>query len=172
MDVLVIGLGNVLLEDEGIGVRAVEELQRRYRLPENVEVIDGGTSAMDLLRPLEGRERVIIADAVKTGDVPGTLVRIAHEDVPRFFQTRISPHQLGLSDLLALLAVTDKAPGELSIIGMVPASMQTRIGLSEVVAPRLDAMVEALAAELRNCGIEPQAIRPDGEGYWANATQE
>lgn len=171
MDILVIGLGNVLLEDEGIGVRAVEALQQRYQLPESVEVIDGGTSAMDLLRPLEGRERVIIADAVKTGDPAGTLVRIPNDEVPKFFQTKISPHQLGLSDLLALLTVTDRAPRELSIIGMVPAGMATRVGLTDTVADQLDEMVEMLAEEIRSLGIE-LTPRQGEVGCWEKAAQE
>ena len=171
MSVVVIGLGNVLLSDEGLGVRAVELLEQRYSLPESVELIDGGTSAIDLLNPLSNNEHVIIADSVKTGAPPCTLVRLADDEVPKFFQTKISPHQIGLSDLLALLTVQGQAPKKITIIGMVPESLKTHIGLSDGINAKMDEMVELLADELRSLGI---AIKPrqDGvRGFWAEAGQ-
>lgn len=172
MSVVVIGLGNVLLSDEGLGVRAVELLEERYLLPESVEVIDGGTSAMDLLNPLSNSAQVIIADAVKTGAPPCTLVRLADEDVPRFFQTKISPHQLGLSDLLALLTVQGEAPEKITIIGMVPESLRTNVGLTDGVNAKMDEMVQMLVDELGSLGIEPK-LRQDGiQGFWAEAGQK
>ncbi len=169
MSVVVIGLGNVLLSDEGLGIRAIELLEQRYRLPPEVEVIDGGTSAMDLLNPLSNNEHVIIADSVKTGAAPCTLVRLADEEVPKFFQTKISPHQIGLSDLLALLTVQGQAPSNITIIGMVPQSLETHIGLTQEVNAKMDEMVEMLVKELKTLGI-PVQERQDGEqGFWMEA---
>ncbi len=171
MSVVVIGLGNVLLSDEGLGVRAVELLEQRYHLPESVELIDGGTSAMDLLNPLSNNEQVIIADSVKTGAPPCTLVRLADEAVPKFFQTKISPHQIGLSDLLALLTVQGQAPKRITIIGMVPESLKTHIGLTDGVSAKMDEMVELLADELRSLGIEVKPRQDGTRGFWAEAGQ-
>lgn len=171
MSVVVIGLGNVLLSDEGLGVRAVERLQQRYLLPETVEVIDGGTSAMDLLNPLSNNDNVIIADSVKTGAAPCTLVRLADDEVPKFFQTKISPHQIGLSDLLALLTVQGQAPQKITIIGMVPQSLETRIGLTEGVEARLDEMVDLLVEELRTLGIAVKPRQDGAGGFWKEAQQ-
>ena len=171
MSVVVIGLGNVLLSDEGLGVRAVERLQQRYLLPETVEVIDGGTSAMDLLNPLSSNDNVIIADSVKTGAAPCTLVRLADDEVPKFFQTKISPHQIGLSDLLALLTVQGQAPQKITIIGMVPHSLETRIGLTGGVEAKLDEMVELLVEELRLLGIAVKPRQDGSEGFWTEAQQ-
>ncbi|AKH19115.1 HyaD/HybD family hydrogenase maturation endopeptidase [Sedimenticola thiotaurini] len=171
MSVALIGLGNVLLSDEGVGVRAVELLVQRYSLPESVEVIDGGTSAMDLLNPLSNNRQVIIADAVKTGAPPCTLVRLADEEIPKFFQTKISPHQLGLSDLLALLTVQGEAPEKITIIGMVPESLRTCVGLTDGVSAKMDEMVEMLVDELRSLGIEPKLRQDGNQGFWAEAGQ-
>lgn len=171
MSVVVIGLGNVLLSDEGLGVRAVELLEQRYSLPESVELIDGGTSAMDLLNPLSNNEQVIIADSVKTGAPPCTLVRLADDEVPKFFQTKISPHQIGLSDLLALLTVQGQAPKRITIIGMVPESLKTHIGLSDGVNGKMDEMVELLVDELQSFGIAVKPRQDGARGFWAEAGQ-
>lgn len=166
--ILVLGVGNVLLSDEGIGIHALELLQQHYRLPEGVEVIDGGTSGMDLLDQLADRECVVLVDAVKTGDAPGTVVRLDGDALPAFFRSKISPHQLGLCDLLAMLELRGEAPKELVLHGMVPFSLETHLGLSEQAAARMPEFVERLAAELRRLGAELEPV--EGErGFWTAA---
>ncbi|MDX1593912.1 MAG: HyaD/HybD family hydrogenase maturation endopeptidase [Gammaproteobacteria bacterium] len=168
--ILVLGVGNVLLTDEGIGVHALELLQQHYRLPEEVEVIDGGTSGMDLLDQLAGRECVVLVDAVKTGDAPGTVVRLAGDALPAFFRSKISPHQLGLSDLLAILELRGEAPAELVLHGMVPFELGTHLGLSEPARARMPEFVERVAAELRRLGAAIEPVEGDGaRGFWTAA---
>jgi len=164
---LLIGLGNVLMQDEGAGVRAVELLESRYQLPDEVEVIDGGTSGTELLEPMRGAERLMVADCVNTGAPPGALVRLTGDQIPAFFQTKISNHQLGLSDLLAVLRVTGQAPQEVVIIGLAPYELENRLGLSERTSRRLDQMVELLVAELRAAGINPIPRDEPQIGFWA-----
>ncbi len=171
-EVLILGLGNVLMEDEGVGVRAVELLQSRYHLPESVEVIDGGTSGTEMLEPMRGREHLIIADAVQTGDPPGTLVRLSDDQVPAFFQTKISNHQVGLSDLLAVLQVSDEAPRHITIIGMVPRSLRNVLGLCNETLEGLEQMVQMLLAELRSIGVEARERSVPLRGFWAEKTTE
>ncbi len=166
--ILVLGVGNVLLTDEGIGIHALELLQQHYRLPEAVEVIDGGTSGMDLLDQLADRECVVLVDAVKTGDAPGTVVRLDGDTLPAFFRSKISPHQLGLCDLLAMLELRGEAPKELVLHGMVPYSLETHLGLSEQAAARMPEFVERIAAELRRLCAELEPV--EGErGFWTAA---
>jgi len=170
-NILVLGVGNVLLTDEGIGIHALELLQQHYRLPAQVEVIDGGTSGMDLLDQLAGRECVVLVDAVKTGAAPGTLVRLADDALPAFFRTKVSPHQLGLCDLLAMLALRGEAPRELVLHGMVPFSLGTHLGLSPQAAARMPELVERIAAELRRLGAELEPVAEDDavRGFWTAA---
>ncbi|MEW8627017.1 MAG: HyaD/HybD family hydrogenase maturation endopeptidase [Candidatus Thiodiazotropha sp.] len=164
--ILVIGMGNVLMQDEGVGVRAVEELEQHYLIPEGVEVVDGGTTGMELFEPMRKARYLIIADAVNTGAAPGSLVRIADEEIPAFFQTKLSNHQLGVSDLLALLALKGETPERVSIIGMVPHSLENRLGLTAEASEGLKSMVRMLVDELASLGIELESRPQVGRGHW------
>ena len=153
-----LGLGNILLRDEGVGVRVVEALAERYVLPAGIEVVDGGTAGMDLLDTLAGCDHLLICDAVRTGGPPGSVVKLAGDQIPALFQTRCSPHQLGLSDLLATLTLTGEAPATLTLIGIVPADLGLGLELSPAVAGVVGPAVECLAAELRGLGY-PLALK-------------
>ena len=145
---LVLGLGNILLSDEGVGVRAVEALIEQVPLPPDVEVLDGGTSGMDLLDQMAGRAHLIVVDAVRTGRPPASVVRLAGDEVPAFFSSRLSPHQLGLSDVLAVLRLMDAAPGRITVIGVEPVSLDLDLALSPAVAARLQEVVALTCAQL------------------------
>ena len=166
--ILIVGMGNVLMQDEGIGVRVVEELESRYVIPDYVTVIDGGTTGMELFEPMRNCDQLVVADAVNTGDSFGTVVRIANEDIPAFFQTKISNHQLGLSDLLALLQLKSEAPEHVVIIGMVPHCLENKLGLSPEAEAGLDKMVSGLVAELIGLGVVLRARSKPLIGYWQN----
>ncbi len=154
MRAVVLGIGNTILSDEGIGVRAAEALRERYELPENVEVIDGGTAGMELLGPLTGTDLLVVLDAVKAGRPPGTLVRMSGRDVPIFFRAKLSPHQVSICDVLAGLEFSGDLPKEIVLIGVEPASMELGLELTPVVAARVPEMAEMAAAELAARGIE------------------
>ena len=154
MSVLVLGVGNILLTDEGIGVRVVEELERRYVIPDGVEVMDGGTAGMELLSSIASRGHVILIDAVNTGAEAGTVVCLVGDQVPALFKTKISPHQLGISDLLGVLTITGEMPKEMTLFGAVPYSLDTSIDLSEAMQPKLEELLVLTVAELRNQGFE------------------
>lgn len=158
MRIVILGVGNILLSDEGVGVRTVEFLKREYQLPPEVEVIDGGTSAMEMLDDLAYADHLIIVDAVRSGKPPGTLVRIAGEDVPVFFKTKLSPHQIGLSDVLATLVVTGEAPGGVTVIGVEPYSLATCMALTPQIEALLPRVAEQVVTELRQLGIAAERI--------------
>ena len=166
-DIVVIGMGNVLMQDEGIGVRVIEELECRYRVSEEVEVLDGGTTGTELLEPMRGVKHLIVADAVNTGDPVGTLVRIADEQVPAFFQTKLSNHQLGLSDLLGILTLQGQAPETVTIVGMVPHFLENKLGLSAEAETGLENMLAMLIEELRALGAEVIERDEHRKGCWA-----
>ncbi|MCP4076588.1 MAG: HyaD/HybD family hydrogenase maturation endopeptidase [Gammaproteobacteria bacterium] len=165
-NILIIGMGNVLMQDEGVGVRAVEELENRYIIPGEVTVIDGGTTGMGLYEPIRNCDQLIVADAINTGDAYGTLVRIANDDVPAFFQTKLSNHQLGLSDLLALLTLKAEVPRHVAIIGMVPHSLENKLGLTTEAEAGLDAMVKKLVNELADLGVVLEQRTDPLIGHW------
>jgi hydrogenase maturation protease len=154
MDILVLGVGNLLLQDEGAGVRALEEFANRYDTPAGVELLDGGTSGIELLHYFQGRDRLIILDVVKCGNPPGTVVRLEGEEVPAIFMSKISPHQLGISDLLAVCRLLGKMPAEVVLLGIEPKIMGTGFALSDEVSGNLGKLADLLALELAGCGLE------------------
>ena len=156
MSVLVLGVGNILLKDEGIGVRVIEELEKRYDFPESVELLDGGTAGMELMNTMASRDCLILVDAVKTGAPPATVVRLAGDEVPAFFRTKISPHQVGLSDVLAALTVTNEKPANVVVIGVVPKDLGTGLAMSPEIEAKMEEMIERVAAELSSLGLAPR----------------
>ena len=155
--VLVLGLGNILLQDEGIGVRVLQRLQHAYAFPPDVELLDGGTAGMALYEHVIDRSHLIVIDAVNTGDPPGTLVTLEHDQVPAYFRTKVSPHQMALSDILAALQIGGQPLPKIVLFGIVPVSLATGIGLSESVAEKLDTLVEMTLNRLARIGRESRA---------------
>lgn len=150
---LVLGLGNVLLEDDGVGAAAVSELLDRYAVPEGVSVLDGGTLGLSLLPYLEDADRVILLDAIKADAPPGTFVRLAGDEVASAVATRLSPHQVGVADLLDGARWLNRYPQHLVLLGLVPRSMELRIGLSPSVRDALPLLVERTWDEARALGF-------------------
>ena len=163
--VLVLGLGNILLQDEGVGVAAIERLQRRYQVPEEVQLLDGGTSGMSLLEDLRNREHVIVVDAVRTGKPAGTEVILRDDEVPAFLCNKVSPHQLALSDVLANLTLMNESPKQVTVVGMEPLSLETHLGLSELVADRLQALTQRVIELIEAAGYKVEELQPEA---WSN----
>jgi len=153
-EVILLGLGNLLRRDEGLGIRALERLRACYTLPKTVQLVDGGTLGLELLSYLEGTERVLILDAVLTNGPPGTLLRVAGEQIPSFFGMRTSAHEIALADLLAVMKLRGNEPRDLVLWGMQPAALEPGWELSEPVAAYLDALVAAVVTELGRWGLD------------------
>ena len=110
---LVLGIGNLLWADEGLGVRCVEALHQRYEMPEGVVLLDGGTQGLYLVNDVCAAQRVLVLDAIDFGDPPGTLRVIRGEDVPSFaIAKKMSMHQTGFQDVLAAAAMMGSSPDE------------------------------------------------------------
>ncbi len=159
LNVLVLGVGNMLLTDEGVGGRVAEEIIKQYRIPSGVEVVDGGTMGMDLLPYLDDRSHLLIVDAIKTEQKPGHAVRLPLDDPPAFFRTMISPHQLGLAEVLGITELTDSMPPNIVLFGIEPVSLETAIGLSSEVESNVPLLVNMIRDELASLGLvlEPLA---------------
>jgi len=155
MNILVLGLGNAVMADDGLGVRVVARLQERFRFPEGVTVLDGGTLGLDLLPRLEGVDRLLIVDALEIGAPPGTVVRLEGEEVPRAFANKLSVHQMGVQDLLAVAELQGHLPGELVVWGAQPGSIEMSVELAPPVAGALEEIVDGVVAELRRWGRPP-----------------
>lgn len=167
--ILVMGVGSVLMKDEGMGVLAIEELKRRFLFPQNVELLDGGTSGIELLSYISGKDYLIIIDAIKGGSPPGTVLKVDGANVPARFRTRISPHQIGLSDLLAAAALTDEMPKELVLFGIEPKVIEMGLGLSEEVQKAMPKLFESVVGDLRRMGCDVQPVQgvTDQRSIWS-----
>jgi len=146
--VLVLGLGNILLRDEGVGVHAVNTLARSHRLPEGVAVLDGGTSGMDLLDAVASCERLIVCDAIRSDEPPGSAFCIDGDEIAAFFATRISPHQIGLSEVLANLELLGERPEHITLVGIVPADLSLGTELSAAGRRGLARGVDLILAKI------------------------
>lgn len=148
----IIGVGNPLMGDDGIGVAAVERLAA-LPLPAGVEVIDGGTGGLTLLDLMAGVERVILLDAVEMGHPPGSIARFDADEIGAETQEiALSLHETGLPAVLALGRELGTLPERITVFGIEPASVERRLGLSPSVAAALGPLVERVLAELRPQG--------------------
>jgi hydrogenase maturation protease len=150
---LVLGLGNILLRDEGIGVWVAESLSRGFEFPSEVTVLEGGTLGLDLLPRLEGVERLLLIDAVKLGRGPGEVARLAGDEVPAALDVKISPHQVGVQDLLAAARLLGREPPEVVLWGMEPERLDPGTGFSPSVLAALPRLQTEVLEELRRWGM-------------------
>jgi hydrogenase maturation protease len=157
---LVLGLGNVLCGDDGAGVIAVHRLRRGWVLPPEVRVVDGGTLGLDLLALVAASDRVILVDAVRVDAPPGTLVRLSGSEVAPAVYERLSPHQIGVSDLIAGATLVERYPIEVVIVGIVPETTDLQLGCTQAVTNNLEALVDEVLVELAAHGYE--AVPRDG----------
>lgn len=148
MSVLILGLGNVLLSDEGVGIHTVNALADRHVLPDDVEVLDGGTSGLSLLDAVAGRAALIVCDAIEADAAPGTVIRIEDAHVPAFFRTRVSSHQQGLNELMAGLALIGERPEHITVFGIVPRDLDPGTTLSSEAKDGMEHAIDLIVDEL------------------------
>lgn len=152
---LVLGIGNTLLGDEGVGVAVVEHLQASGGLPEGVDLLDGGTGSMVLLEPMRAARRMILVDATADGSPPGTVQRL----VPRFssdFPPSLTAHDIGLRDLLDSFYLLGETPEVVLFAISIALPQDLHLGLSEGVAAAVPGIAEAIRKECR--GAQPPSI--------------
>jgi len=167
MTVLILGLGNVLLGDDGLGAAAVARLQRDYHIPPDVHLEDGGTLGLSLLGLISEAAHVILVDAVRTENPPGALVRLDGNDVMDAVRERLSPHQIGVADLLDAARLIDHYPSTVTLLGLVPEAIELSVGRSRVVQASLDQLVEMIVREVRSLGY-PMVRQTEGSGQHRN----
>ncbi len=154
--VTVLGIGNIVLQDEGFGVRVAEALEAGYVFPDTVQVLDGGTLGMELLRFVTGTQRLLILDAVKGGGQPGDRYRFTDTAVMAHFQDKLSSHEIGIQDVLALLTVTGKGIPEVVVLGAEPFGLEAGTELTAPMAALVPELVQQALAELGRWGVRAE----------------
>lgn len=146
--VLVLGVGNLLLKDEGVGVHVVRKLMD-MELPPHVEVMDGATGGFDLLDDIEGRDKVVFVDTVKGGHPPGTLYRLMADDIENGPKSRLSLHDIDVPDLLKLADILGVERPEIVVIGIEPKDMETAsLELSPEIEAQIPRVIELVMKEI------------------------
>jgi hydrogenase maturation protease len=174
-DLLVIGIGNVLLRDDGAGVRAVEvagrvQADRPDAFPPGTQVVDGGTLGLELLPMVEDARAVVMIDAVDLRGSPGDVAVLRGDALQGTLYQHVSPHQVGVGDLLAAGRLTGRLPDQIALVGIQPGEIQVGLDLSEAVQaaiPRAAAVAEAVAWELEralHAGDVPATTIADHDG--------
>ncbi len=155
MKTIILGIGNTLISDDGVGVHIINKLEKEYNLPDDVSIIDGGTKGLDLLPFIEGNDRMLIVDAANFDKAPGTIDTVIGDDIPQFLSMKLSMHQIGLPDTLFAAKLMDIAPAEMCLIGIQPKSMETGLELSQEISSRFDALFDKVMEKLKEWDITP-----------------
>jgi len=152
--ILVLGVGNILFTDEGIGVKVVNYLYEKYTFSDNVTLRDGSTLGIELMDPIMLCDQLIVVDAVFGDDVPGSIYRLTGDDLRKSISFRNSMHQTDLVDTLIFCRLAGKCP-EAVIVGMEPADLETMsIELSPLIEKNIPAMAERVLDEVKKSGGE------------------
>lgn len=153
--IVLLGVGNPLMGDDGIGLALLGRLAERGPWPPGTMLVDGGTWGMNLLPVIEDATHLVLLDAVRTGAAPGTVVVLEREALPRALAHKLSPHQIDLKEVLALAALRGTLPPHAAAVGIEPERVDWGTELSASVAARLDDAVEAVHRTLRRWGASP-----------------
>ncbi len=154
LKITILGIGNMLLSDDGAGVHAIAKLKAEYEFPESVNLIDGGTKGLDLLPFIEGSDKVLIIDAANFKKEPGTIDVIEGDKIPGFLSSKLSVHQIGLPDMLFAARLMEILPSEMCLIGIQPKSMESGTELSDEIKLKLESLIERVLLKLKEWGIE------------------
>ena len=158
---LVLGLGNVLCGDDGLGVAAVARLAERFEIAPEVRLADGGTLGLALLGLFDGIDEVLLVDAILADAAPGALVALDGDEVAPAARSRLSVHQVGVADLLDALDLLGARPRRLALVGLVPERIELGMERSPAVERALPGLVARVACEIEQRG---HAIAPRGSG--------
>lgn len=152
-DFVVVGLGNPLMGDDGVGLCALHVLERDWRFDDSTHLVDGGTWGLRLLPTLEGASGVILLDAIRTGRAPGTVVELQNDAIPRQLATKLSPHEVDLREVLALMQFRGTLPPNVSAIGVEPEYVDLLDDLSAIVRAQVPEIVRLAVERLHSWGV-------------------
>jgi hydrogenase maturation protease len=159
--IMILGIGNILFSDEGFGIRVIEKLMDLFEFPENISIVDGGVLGMNLLGIISQADQLIVVDAVRIGDNPGTLVRLEGADIPARVRAKNSLHQVDFLEALTMCQALDKVP-QTVILGVEPQDIETlSTELTPVIQTKVDPMIEMVLTEIAQRGASVHKRSPE-----------
>ncbi len=155
MKILILGAGNLLLTDEGFGVHFIKYLQEHYSFPDDVELYDGGTLGIMVTHWLEEADRVYLVDVIEAKGEPGDIYRYEKDDfMLGKLPVKLSPHQIGIQEVLALSEIRGRCPEKVTLFGAIPASYDAGVELSPTLADKLPGLAELVVGEIIASGLQ------------------
>lgn len=154
------GLGNILLGDEGVGVHVINKLREEWSFSPEIEIIDGGTLGLDLLPYLEKYSKILIVDAVEFGKEPGYISILSDTEIIKSLGKKFSVHHIGLSDILFACQLVNIKPDEVIIIGIQPKSLDVGIEMTDEICCRIPDLTEMIIHNLTKWGIKCVSLSP------------
>lgn len=152
--IVVLGVGNILLTDEGLGVHVVEDLKTNYTFTPQISLIDGGTMGMELLTYMRGMKKILLIDAVNGGEAPGTIYEFPHRELEQYFTDHISVHEVGMQDILRIRAIQENPLEDAIVIGVEPESLDVGFEPSAPVQKALPEVKKRVLRVLRGWGVQ------------------
>ena len=146
-DTIIIGIGNILLQDDGVGVHVIERLENE-KLPSTVELVDGGTSTLDTLGFFLDYKKVIVVDSLKAGLEPGTIYKIKPEDIKNYKKENLSIHDVQILDVVKMANMMDKYP-EVIIFGIEPEKISLNLEMTEIMISKIPEIIFNIKKELQ-----------------------
>lgn len=141
-NVLIVGVGNPLLMDEGIGYHVVEQLEKEGGLPEGVELVQGETGGLTLLPALEEASAAVLVDAAEFGGAPGDVKIFQSQDILKSSVRALSVHGIGLCDVVSALSLKSESPPEILLLGIQPATLSVGLGISPELQRRIPTIIQ------------------------------
>ncbi len=157
-EVTILGIGNLLMGDEGVGIHALNKLQESYTFSPAINFIDGGTIGIDLIPYFEECNKMIIVDAVDSQKEPGYIVTLENEEIHYRFNTKLSLHHAGLSDVLSIIKLQEIKAPDMILIGVQPEKVEMGLELSDTVGTKMDQILKIITSKLSKWGIESKPI--------------
>lgn len=154
MNIALIGLGNILLRDEGVGVHVINAIKKRYAFSPYVEIIDGGTMGLSLLPVFEGRDKILIVDAVDFNKEPGYIGIIKNDDIPSVLNPKLSVHHINLSDVIFVSKLMDILPSEVCLVGIQPKSLDVGLDMTDEIKEKVEKLINVVIGKLKEWNVE------------------
>ena len=151
--IVLLGVGNILLTDEGFGVHVVNQLREDYVFNPPISILDGGTMGMELLTYMRGMTKLLLVDAINGGDAPGTVYEFPHEEMNSYFTEAISVHEVGMQDILRIRALQEDPLEDAVVIGVEPESLELGLDLSETTQVMVKDVKERILAVLSSWNV-------------------
>lgn len=151
--IVLLGVGNILLTDEGFGVHVVNQLREDYVFNPPITILDGGTMGMELLTYMRGMTKLLLVDAINGGDAPGTVYEFPHEEMNSYFTEAISVHEVGMQDILRIRTLQEDPLEDAVVIGVEPENLELGLDLSETTQVVVKEVKERILAVLASWNV-------------------